>query len=492
MNHSKLSDHKFKKGKFIAPFNEFMTPVSNNESWYFGRLPEYIWIGMLLNEYGRHDGLEMIYKFIVRLHSIDSEIIAPRLSEILSMNKKKQEEFFSYILTIVEKKVLSPLTLIFTYSDYPVFTKAFAEPDVKVEDRIAPLDQVLRKAMYHQSEFSTDIRFIALYYMCMTGRVVLQEEQIKNLVEYPTLEHNNEKMRMLRPLVRASELMILSMEKKADWYLNSFWRRISIMTECKLYGINFIEETANTELYMEELHEVFIYLSELLCKVNPLDEKMLVLFGIATYSYKRLLEVVEHKLFNSISGRSAVRVLIENYIMMKYLVNIEEKHENIWSEYQFYGIGQYKLIITRFREQENKKDLKNSHVDYKYIELLVNEFVIEETIDMDTKYFDKQNIRSKAEAVGEKELYGLYYDYDSAYEHGLWGAIRESALLKCDNPAHHYHCVPDIDNNQNLKSVWYDCVNIMEKTLLFLDSIYGIPQHLLSEVIKSGKEFFNE
>ena len=287
------------------------------------------------------------------------------------MNKKKQEEFFSYILTIVEKKVLSPLTLIFTYRDYPVITKAFAEPDVKVEDRIAPLDQVLRKAMYHQSEFSTDIRFIALYYMCMTGRVVLQEEQIKNLVEYPTLEHNNEKMRMLRPLVRASELMILSMEKKSDWYLNSFWRRISIMTECKLYGINFIEETANTELYMEELHEVFIYLSELLCKVNPLDEKMLVLFGIATYSYKRLLEVVEHKLFNSISGRSAVRVLIENYIMMKYLINIEEKHENIWSEYQFYGIGQYKLIITRFREQENKKDLKNSHVDYKYIELLV-------------------------------------------------------------------------------------------------------------------------
>lgn len=174
---------------------------------------------------------------------------------------------------------------------------------------------------------------------------------------------------------------------------------------------------------------------------------MLVLFGIATYSYKRLLEVVEHKLFNSISGRSAVRVLIENYIMMKYLVNIEDQHENIWSEYQFYGIGQYKLIITRFREQENKKDLKNSHVDYKYIELLVNEFVIEETIDMDTRYFDKQNIRSKAEAVGEKELYGLYYDYDSAYEHGLWGAIRESALLKCDNPAHHYHCVPDIDNN---------------------------------------------
>ena len=29
---------------------------------------------------------------------------------------------------------------------------------------------------------------------------------------------------------------------------------------------------------------------------------------------------------------------------------------------------------------------------------------------MDTKYFDKQNIRLKAESVDEKNLFGLYYD----------------------------------------------------------------------------------
>lgn len=490
MRHSKLSEHKFKKGKFIAPFNEFMTPISNNDTWCFGRLPEYIWIGLILNEYGRRNGMDKIYTIIKKLNSIDSTVVAPRLSEILSMDNDKQEEFYDYVLTIVDKKVLSPLTLIFTYSEYPIFAKKYAEVNISVENRIKPLEEVLRKSMHHQNDFSTDIRFIALYYMCMTGKVVMHKELIENLCQYPYLEHSDEKMRIIRPSIRASELMILKMEKKAEWYINVFWRKISIMTECELYKVKFNEEEVNTELYMEQLHEIFSYLSELLCKVNPLDNKMLVLFGIATYSYKRLLEVVEHKLFNSISGRGAVRVLIENYIMMKYLVSIEDKHENIWSDYQLYGIGQYKLIVARFREQT--KELKNSHVDYEYMESLINEFIIEETIDMDTKYFDKQNIRNKADAVDEKELYGLYYDYDSAYEHGLWGAIRESSLLKCNNPFHHYHCVPDIDNNQNLKSVWYDCVNIMEKTLLFLDSIYGIPQHLLSEVIKSGKEFFNE
>ena len=58
---------------------------------------------------------------------------------------------------------------------------------------------------------------------------------------------------------------------------------------------------------------------------------------------------------------------------------------------------------------------------------------------MDTKYFDKQNIRLKAESVDEKNLFGLYYDYDSSFEHGLWGAIRESSFVKCNNPAHKYH-----------------------------------------------------
>ena len=61
--------------------------------------------------------------------------------------------------------------------------------------------------------------------------------------------------------------------------------------------------------------------------------------------------------------------------------------------------------------------------DEQYIAALVNEFKGEEFIDMDTKYFDKQNIRLKAESVDEKNLFGLYYDYDSSFEHGLWGAI---------------------------------------------------------------------
>lgn len=287
-------------------------------------------------------------------------------------------------------------------------------------------------------------------------------------------------MRMARPAVRVHEMMILTFEEVDSAYLKEFWRCVSEMTDCSIFAIQFPEEKRNITAYMEKLHEVFTYLSELFAAADPLNEKMSVLLGIATYSYKRFKEIYEHQLFNSISGRSCVRVLIEDYIMMKYLVKNETSHDDIWRDYQLYGMGLYKLVLARHRENGA---LEESHFDEKYIEALVNEFKGEEFIDMDTKYFDKQNIRLKAEDVGEKNLYGLYYDYDSSFEHGLWGAIRESSLLKCNNPAHKYHCVPDVEDEARLKTVLPDCIMIMNKTISFLDEIYGIPEQLLNEVI---------
>jgi hypothetical protein len=131
------------------------------------------------------------------------------------------------------------------------------------------------------------------------------------------------------------------------------------------------------------------------------------------------------------------------------------------------------------------------HFDQGYIEAIVNEFKEEEFINMDTGYFNKQGIREKFDSVDEKLLYGLYYDYDSSFEHGLWGAIRESSLLKCNNPAHQYHCIPDIDDIIVLKSVMPDCVMVMNKTLSFLDELYSLPKALFEEVIGFEIKSFN-
>lgn len=477
---SKLTDHIFNKGKFTAPLNTLMTSVSDDKSWTYGRLPEYLWIGLIFKQYGRNVGLEKVYKIIHELHHLVPELIAPRISSILELNEDIQVDFYARIFKIISKETLAPLTLVLTLSSYPEFAKCFYCKDMNVKKRQEVLLNTMKELMDHQTHKSTDIRFVVLYFECMSGRLQMRKEELDLLLRYPYLEHDNEEMRMVRPMVRSMELMTLQFEEPDMEYLACFWEGISTMTECRLMSIQFPTEEKNIAIFMEQLHEIIEYLTNVFQETAPLDDKMQVLLGIATYSYKRLKEAYEHKLFNSISGRSCVRILIENYIMMKYLVKNETSHENIWRDYQFYGIGLYKLVLARHRENTDKRD---SHFDELYIEALVNEFVIEESIDMDTRYFDKTNIRGKAESVDEKDLYGLYYDYDSSYEHGLWGAIRESSMVKCDNPAHQYHCVPDIEDANVLKTVLPDCIVVIKKTLVFLNDIYGIPPKLFEEVM---------
>lgn len=482
MEHTKLSGHVLKKGKFITPINAIptMEELSDEKSWTYGRLPEYLWIGLIFKSFGREEGLRKLNHIIVRLHILAPELQTARMSQILKLDGEKQKELYGAIVDVGAKQALAPLTIFLTDSYAPEFASAFYCPEMSIEDRSNILTDAMHDLMGHQTNEATDIRFVALYFYLLSGKMHLQQSQVELLDKYPKTSHDDEIMRIARPSVRSLEMMILTFEQADSMYIQHFWRRVSEMTECSIFTIEFPEETREITKYMETLHEIFSYLTELFVGSNPLDEKMNVLLGIATYSYRQLRELYEHNMFNSIVARSCVRVLIEDYIMMKYLVKNEAEHTNIWREYQVYGLGAYKLVLAKSRERGIPDD---AHFDVKFIEALVNEFKSEEFIDMDTRYFDNQRIREKAISVGEQDLYGLYYDYDSSFEHGLWGAIRESSLLKCDNPAHKYHCIPDVDAATRLKTVLPDCIMAMNKTVAFLNQMYGIPEQLLNEVM---------
>ncbi len=83
MEHSKLEKHKFKKGKFITPWNDMLGDISVMRNWALERLPEYIWIGLIFEAYGRKKGLEKSYKIITKLHELNPTINAPTISNIL-------------------------------------------------------------------------------------------------------------------------------------------------------------------------------------------------------------------------------------------------------------------------------------------------------------------------------------------------------------------------------------------------------------------------
>ena len=204
MNHSKLSDHVLKKGKFITPFHTLpnVEEYADDKSWTYGRIPEYLWIGLLLKFLGRDIGLKRLHNIMDLLHKIAPTLKTARISEILKLSRNDQQQLFDYIVGIGAKKALSPLTVFLTVSYAPVFAETFYCPDESIEDRCNTITNTMNELMDHQSHQSTDVKFVVLYFSLLSGNIHLLSSQIELLNAYPNLSHEDEIMRMARPTVR--------------------------------------------------------------------------------------------------------------------------------------------------------------------------------------------------------------------------------------------------------------------------------------------------
>ena len=343
--------------------------------------------------------------------------------------------------------------------------------------RLDILVKVVNEISDQYSQLSTDVRYFLLYYKMLQGKIKFVESQLHmadGLSKYPYLDISDPEMRIIRPQIRSMEVALSMSEYMNYPYSKRFWNNISQLTDCEVYSIVMDRSNAiDLNKIKETVSSALKYYRDMIQSIEPFNEKLYVLTSILTYSYKRLLELMNHDLQYTISGRSIVRSCIENYVMTKYLIAEEEKHKNIWEEYQYYGIGGYKLISERYIE--NQPELTNSHINFEYLNLLISEFQNKELIDMDTRYFGKGNIRQKFKQVEEDDLYKYHYDYDSQFEHGLWGAIRESSILKCNSAGHQFHGIPDVDDIQKLPDVSHDLVMVLPKHLSVIKKVFPIP-----------------
>lgn len=57
-NVSGISDHKKRKGALVTPFNAALGDTIKLSPWAKERMPEYLWLGLILLHYGRTTGIE--------------------------------------------------------------------------------------------------------------------------------------------------------------------------------------------------------------------------------------------------------------------------------------------------------------------------------------------------------------------------------------------------------------------------------------------------
>jgi len=476
---SKLSDHDFKKGVFRTKFSQLVTPLGKESDWAHSKGPEYLWIGLALQYGNRIEQMERMMLALTNLSkALDLEKILPlpAMSLILNLDIDEQKIFVESLSSAFDLSIFSPLSIVLPDSE-EVLSKHFYSKSHSFNQRLDILVKVLNEISDQHSQLSTDVRYFLLYYKMLQGKIQFVESQshmVDGLTKYPYLDISDPEMSIIRPQIRSMEI-VLSMSEDMNYpYSKRFWNNISQLTDCEVYSI-VMDRSNDIDLnkIKDTVSSALKYYRDMLQSIEPFNEKLYVLTSILTYSYKRLLELMNHDLQYTISGRSIVRSCIENYVMTKYLIAEEEKNKNIWEEYQYYGIGGYKLISERYIE--NQPELTNSHINFEYLNLLISEFQNKEFIDMDTRYFGNGNIRQKFKQVEEDDLYKYHYDYDSQFEHGLWGAIRESSILKCTSAGHQFHGIPDVDDIQKLPDVSHDLVMVLTKHLSVIKEVFPIP-----------------
>jgi hypothetical protein len=479
-NVSGLKDHKLikKKGVIVSPFNYMLSEKMQLNSWSIERMPEYLWLGLILMYYGRERGFEKAGNILFEISKKITSMQFPKLSMILSLPDNDQKNVYEIIINRINKIVLAPLTILYKNNSYPLFNQFFYDSQLTVEMRLDILSKAVKIYYQPQSNEATDLRFLALSLLLFSGKLIVPEKLSKTFEEYPYTNHKDEKMRQYRPTIRATEGSGFLIDDNVA-FCKIFWRDIGMITSCNPIIFKFHK---NKDKFVELINgsqKILEYVLFSNKEKSLSDDKFNVIIGSINYALKIFVEIVKNSLGDKILGRHGLRTIIEIYIILKYLLEKESEKPGIWEDYKIYGIGKYKLILLKAREANLDK---SSHLIHPIIDALVNEIKWEEFTDVDLKYFDKQNIREKSIEVGEKELYDLYYDYDSNFSHGLWGAIRESTMLHCNKPTHMYHSIPDINLIQQLPDVKTDSSIIIKKLLLILKNNYEFPKSLLQQL----------
>lgn len=477
----KLKDHDHKKGIFKSPINQIDN--MNHYSWMKECFPDFIWIALIIDYYGRKPAFLIISFIFKDIEKLSFDLKSLQLSYILSLDVEKQKEFYKILLKYIDIEILNPLTIIFNNDSYEIFFKYFYKEGMSVEEKIKILESITDNYAHNKSDGATDVQYIILIFYITLRKIIHKDpnaiQAFDGLYYYQKSNHESWEIRRYRSIVRAMFGSIQYMIYKHDpQFINFFWKELLEIGDCNLkYGC-YINDYSIADDFIEDIKIEFQKLIIDNTHSELEDSKFNVIMGSSVYALKILEELVECNLRNKIMGRLSLRIIIEVYIILKFINKKEVEQPDLWEKYQEYGIGKYKLILLKARDIEK---FENSHLNTDLIDFLINEQVDEMFQDVDFRYFENTQIRDKAKYVNEKELYDLYYDYESNYAHGLWGAVRESSMLKCTNPLHLGHNIPDAHLKKNLPDVLPDAIMVFKKLLNFINENYPLSEEYLSK-----------
>lgn len=462
---SGLHDHK-RMGNFLLPPFANM-PKMKLCSWMNDRLPEMLWAALLFTHLERNDAFILFREVgrFVEKHK-DKGIWNITHTGISTFPNELQIKLMS-LVTSKQRYIdaLSPLLLFKNLPSRKNWVNALEVEEPP--ENIPHLFKAVANTLDHQSETSTDCRWLRVYCQLLSGKYHLPDiELVKGICYFPDYGD----LRSVRPHIRASEGGLdLLQEKKTIWP-ELFWEECLKNTQCITFPGEYENSEKNTTDSVSFEHVGIVYsnvirLSQDTTKTTGIEPKHDTIFGTALFCLRILIETLVGDAYFSISGRLSLRAIVESYITLSYLVKKDELE--LWKSHRVYGAGQAKLSMLKVEELEEIPEF----IDMQTLTNLANEDVWQEFLSINLSHWDKSNLRQLSEKSDTKDIYDKYYSWSSSYTHGQWGAIRDSVFETCGNPLHRLHRIPSL-RIRKLPSVIPDMVCLTNEVLKILSGVY--------------------
>lgn len=478
---SSLKDHKLVGKTLIPPMVHRLGSGLHFSSWMNQRLPEYLWVSLLLDQVPRTEALGMFKKILhlcLELRRQDGP--HPRLWGINhSSITELPPTMFERLVDIITShpngaSALSPLLLLDTLPGKSRWEEAIGLRPSQAD--FIKLQSAVTGCLDHQSIQSTDIRWLSVMFIQACGRLHFADHLlylIEELNSYPELTNENELARAsasIRSMETGFGNLVNSNEdeRKNDWSAQ-FWNECLLKTDCiGSHTSEWDDELASTvQLYdcIAELRgDLYKHWNSTVSQTS-VDARHDTSFGIAFYCLDLLDELSSTASRHSISGRLLVRVITECRVSLAFLRHRDDP--SLWDKFRKYGTGQAKLALLKIQSADHGPSL----VSQELLDFVANEDFYEEFVSVELGHWCNMDLRKMAEQSGTKPDYDRYYGWASTFVHGQWAAIRVCNFETCLNPLHRLHRIPR-SNPRILTDAAPGGFSLVDSVLLELNHLY--------------------
>ncbi|REJ68198.1 MAG: hypothetical protein DWQ31_08700 [Planctomycetota bacterium] len=455
-------------------------------SWHNVQMPEFLWVALILNEFETDNAIERLRRIAQswpNISELENRKVQPgSLSAIAGLNGTARAAILDTILQVVESKsIIAPLCNLTQLPSRSDWVARFGEEE-SIE-HWKTLGRTVENFSRFQGELATHTCWFISLVGAVSGQMTAAEHLRQGLDEMRSSYPAN--MKLVGGLFRSEAG---TMREWPTGWPEMFWNEVYDKFPCSPARSGREQPEDYPAIVACAIGSVAIAVSDhYWTSRNRSDDRIHeTAFGIALAAAALANEVIELRSHTRFSGLASLRTITECAINLSFLV--QKNEPDLWARFRLYGSGQAHLISTKLNN-----DLASANcVDSLWIEAFLQEEQSKDFINIELGDWSGDNLRSRAEESGTKDLYDSYYDYSSSLLHGDWLGAATFGTTWDMNPFHRLQRVPR-EYPRNIPSVIPDLARVLNRMLDTLDSLYpGLTFRLQEPQLPEDGEAENE